>query len=244
MNEIRWDSRDEPSELNAVAEYPQINRVAVVALILGVISVGAIFFSLLLLPAIAGALLAFAALWSIGRASRPQLGRQAALAALALCLTSAAWGVAWRAIRQQVLFAQASERADQWFEMVQAGRLGEAYQLHLSQANRQTPGTDLGEFLKTNREAREDYQVFFHGDPLQRIVDEGPRGKTRLLGLEKVLDESYAGQTKDDVTLRYAFDYQQDGQPRTVAFLVHMGRTRDKGSHEVRWEVRSLQIPK
>jgi hypothetical protein len=244
MSQERWDSRDESSELDAVAEFTPFSRLAVLAAVLAIFAVGAVFSPLMVFVAVAGAMVAAAALWSIAHAPRPQLGRQAAIAALMLCVLFGAWGTTWRAVRQQVLYAQAEEQADKWLQLVRTGRLKEGYQLHLSQDSRQAPEADLEEFIQNNREARNEFESFFRGEPLRRIVEAGPQGQVRLVRFEKQMDESFSGQTRDAVSLRYALDYDQDGRPQTAVFLLHLVRSLDGGSAEARWEVRAVETPK
>jgi hypothetical protein len=244
MSQEPWDSRDESSELDAVAEYPPVSRLAVLSLVLAVLASGAIFSPLMVCAAVAGALVAAAALWSMAHAPRPPLGRKAAVAALLACVLFGAWGTTWRAIRQQVLYAQAKQHADKWLERVQAGQLQDAYQLHLSQDSRLALGADFEEHLKANQEARYEYDGFFRREPLQQIVAAGAQGRLRFVGYEDLADESYSGQTRDVVTLRYELVARSEDSPQTIVFLVQIARNAVADSDEVRWELRSVETPK
>ncbi len=79
---------------------------------------------------------------------------------------------------------------------------------------------------------------------MSQIAAAGPRGQLRFLECESLQDESYAGSKTDVATLRYALDYQPDGQPQTVTFLVLMARTAERGKGEANWELRGVQAPK
>ncbi len=125
-------SRDVSPEAEMAAEYRPVSRLAVISLLLAVGGIGAVMSTLMICLAVAAAALAVAALWSIARADRPPLGRKAALVALLLSLFCGAWGLTWRTVRQQVICDEAQQLADQWLQLVQAGRLQEAHQLHLS----------------------------------------------------------------------------------------------------------------
>jgi hypothetical protein len=244
MSQESWDSRDESTEFDAVAEYPPVSRLAVLSLVLAIFASGAVFSPLLVCVAVAGALVAAAALWSIARAERPPLGRRAAVAALLLCVLFGAWGTTWRITRQQVLYAQAKEHADKWLQLVQAGRLQEAYQLHLNQDSRLAPGADLAEHFKNNRDSRREFESFFQREPLQRIVAAGAEGQVRFVRYEDQVDESYAGQKMDLLTLRYVLEAGPGGRPQTEVFLVQIGRSVAPGGDEARWELRSVETPK
>jgi len=244
MSQESWDSRGESTEFDTVAEYPPVSRLAVLSLVLAIFAGGAVFSPLLVCAAVAGALVAAAALRSIARAERPPLGRTAAVAALLLCVLFGAWGTTWRVARQQVLYAQAKEHADKWLRLVQAGRLQEAYQLHLNQDDRLAPGADLAEHLKNNRDSRREFETFFRREPLQQIVAAGAGGHARFVRYEEQVDESFAGQKKDLVTLRYVWEAGADARPQTEVFLVQVVRSVVPERGEARWELRSVETPK
>ena len=164
----------------------------------------------------AAAALAAAALWSIARADRPPLGRKAALVALLLSLFCGAWGLTWRTVRQQVICHEAQQLADQWLQLVRAGRLQEAHQLHLPWKDRQAPGTNLADFYKNTREPRSDLDSFFRAPPLSQIVDAGPvRASCDSCSARACKTSPTRDPRRTSATLRYALDYQPDGQPQT-----------------------------
>ena len=159
-------------------------------------------------------------------------------------MLSGVWGTTWRLVREQVIYAQARQQADKWLPLVQAGRLQEAHQLHLAHENRQALAADLKEFYKDNREARFDLESFFGGDPLRQIVEAGERGSLRFLQRENLLNESYAGQETDIVTLRYALDSPEKDPSKTLVFLLTIARKAARGGTEAHWELRGVQLPK
>jgi hypothetical protein len=227
-----------------VAEYPPVSRLAVLSLLLAIGACGAVFSPLLVCLAVAGALVAVAALWSIARAERPPLGRKAAVAALLLSVLFGVWGTTWRMFRQETVYAQARQRADQWLQLVQTGRLQEAHQLHLAHENRQDPGADLKELYKNSRESRFDFESYFRGEPLRKIVEAGQRGQLRFVQYANLVTESFSGQKTDVVTLRYALDYTEESQSRTLDFLLLIARSVSRQGAEARWELRGVQTPK
>ncbi len=232
----------EHPESDTIAEYPSVSRLAVLALVLAALGVGAVFSQLLVCVAVAAALTAVAALRSIARAERPLLGRKAAVAALLVSALFAAWGITWRAVREQVIYAGARQQADKWLQLVQAGRLHEAHQLHLAHENRQVPGADLQAYYKTDREARFEYESYLRSDPLRQIIEAGERGTVRFLSCEGVVNEPHMPQTTDVVTLRYALDTPAPGQP--LVFLVLVARRLASDGAEAEWELRGLRLPK
>lgn len=218
---------------------------AVLSLGLAIVACGAIFSPLMVCFAVAAVLVAAAALWSIARASRPPLGRKAAVAALLLGMLFGVWGTTWRLVREQVVYVQARQQADKWLQLVQTGRLQEAHQLHLAHENRQAPGADLKEHYKNDREARFDLESYFRGEPLRQIIEAGEqRGILRFLQRENLLNEIYSGQKVDVVTLRYALDLFEKAQPKTLVFQVRIARSVGTGGTEAHWELRGVQLPK
>jgi len=244
MSPTPSDLPSEHPEADSVAEYPPVSRLAVLSLVLAILACGAVFSPLMVCFAVAAALVAIAALRSIARAQRPQLGRKAAVAALLLGVLFGVWGTTWRLVREQMVSAQAQQQADTWLQLVRTGRLQEAHQLHLAHESRQAPGADLGEHYKNDREARDDFESFFRGEPLRQIVAAGERGSLRFLQRENVLNDSYSGQTTDLVTLRYELNSSEKDQAEALVFLVTIARKVASGGAEAHWELRGVQLPK
>jgi len=193
--------------------------------------------------AVAAAAPAIAARWSIARAERPPLGRKAALVALLLSLLCGTWGITWRTVRERVICRDAQQLADQWLQLVRAGNLREAHQLHLSRQERQAPGANLEEYYKNTHEPVSDLDSFYAAAPLSQIVAAGQQGQVRFLACEDVQDESYAGIKRDVANLRYALDQPADGQLQTVPFLLTIARVVDRQKAEANWELRGVRAP-
>lgn len=244
MSQEPSDSLPTPPETDLVADYPRMSRLAISSLLLAIVGVGAVFSPLLVCAAVAGAAVAVAALGSIARADSPLLGRRAAVIALLVSLLSAAWGLTARTARQQRLSREAQQLAEKWLQLVRAGRQYEAHQLHLPWKDRQAPGTNLADYYKNTREPRFDFESFFRAQPLPQLIAAGNQGQVRFLQSDSLTDESYAGAKTDVVTLRYALDYQQDGQPRSLTFLVILARILEPQQTEAHWELRGVQLPK
>lgn len=234
-------SSAEPEELS---EYRSLSWLALVALGLGVAS-GTVLQSarLCLIPILAVAL-ALTALRRIARSQSRLIGRKAALGGLTLGLLFGVWGVTQDLVRQRLLCNQARPHALEWLELVQAGRLYEAYELHSSQDRRQPPGTDLQERYTRNRESRRSLEMFFQQRPLQKIKDLGRKGTLRFVADEGIVSEREFGLPLDHVCQRFAFDYEEQGQPQSLTFLVTLTRRYHRETDEVRWELRDVALPR
>lgn len=75
--------------------YRDINRPAIVAIVLGVISIFAIFFPSLLVIPVAGMIVAAAAMWQLSRPESQELGWPAAVSGLILSALTFAVGLGW-----------------------------------------------------------------------------------------------------------------------------------------------------
>jgi hypothetical protein len=244
MSPETLDLHSEHPEVDAVAEYPPINRLAVLSLVLAIVGCGAIISPLMVCFAVAAVLTAATALWTIARAPRPMLGRKAAVAALLLGVLFGVWGTAWRLVREQMISAQARQQADRWLQLVQAGRLQEAHQLHLAHENRQAPGASLNEFYQNDRDARFEFESYFRSEPLRQIVQAGQGGDLRFLRRERLLSENDAGQQTDLITLRYALDSPGQAPSQRLVFLVQIARKVPRDGAEAYWELRGVQPAK
>jgi hypothetical protein len=228
---------------DTVAQYPPVSRWAVISLLLALVSFAAIFTPLMWFLPLAGAALAIAALRSIHAADELILGKKAAVAGLLLSLLFLSWGTTRYYTRQQTLYRQARQRIETWLELVQAGRLAEAHQLHLEREQRQAPRTDLEKHYRETSDARRERKAFFEQAPLDTIVKVGRRGRVRYVGNDRISLESSLGERTEVVSQRYALDYEQEGRPQSRDFLVGIARTRDPDTSEARWEVRRVVDP-
>jgi hypothetical protein len=238
MSDDRFESPVDGA--GAVAQYPSVSVPAVLALLLGVASAGALISPLWWCIPLVAATLAVLALRSIARSERVVLGRRAAVIGLLLGLGFVGWGVTRYYLRQRILQQQAHQHADAWLQLVQQGRLHEAHQLHLGQDQRQTPEADLAKYYRDSREPQREFHSFFDVAPVRDLVDQGAHGRLRFLGDKGVLAEGAPGTSSDVITLSYALDYEQDGQPTSLPFLITLVRTRNRGDADARWQVRDV----
>lgn len=222
--------------------YRTLSWWAVAALLLGLLSVTAVFSSRLVVLPVAAVALSIVALRTLAANPTQLIGRKAALAGLSLALLFGTWSVTHAAVRRHLLFAEARIHAQQWLEMVQAGRLLEAHQLHLPQESRRSPGTPLEAFYNQDREGKQAMETFFRQPPLKELVAAGPGGTVRFQRDELIESEQNIGTQLDTITQRYVLDYREDDQPRTMEFLLTLTRKYRREHDEFRWEVRDASL--
>lgn len=236
-----------PSQFSLVdadefGDYRSLSWLAVTALALGLASCTVLLSARLCVLPILGVVFAVAALRSLAQQAPRLLGRKAALCGLALAAVFGAWGVTQEIGRQLVISRQARRHALHWLELVQAGRLLEADQLHHPQDDRQPPEARLEAFYKQNSEARKRMEEFFQQAALKKIVEVGPRGTFRYEQDEEIASEQLARMPLERISQRFVLDYQEDGQPRSQPFLVTLARTYNRALGEAQWEVRDVSL--
>jgi hypothetical protein len=226
-----------------VVQHRPVSRLAVASMLLGLVSAAAIANPLAWCVPIVGVTLAIAALRTLSTENSMVLGRKAALAGLVMALLFGSCGMTRYFARQQWLYRQARPLAQRWIELVREGRLYEAHQLHSPQRDRISPGGDLDDFYQGEDGAQSSLEVFFEQPPLSEIVRIGRRGQLRFEGDEDIDFAREGGAKSEIVILRYAIDYEEDGKPQTLSFLVSVARKYDAEHREARWNVHEVIDP-
>ncbi len=227
-----------------IAEYPRVSRLAVVALLLGFLSVAALSSQVMWCLPLAGVIVAVAALRSIARAKENAIGRRAAVIGLALSLVFAAWAPLRYYVRVQILSRQAREYAVQWIAVVQDGRLREAHQLQLARYDRQGPDADLTEYYERDEVMGEELQAFSRAPCVRKIVELGDQSYLRYVRDESITDEASYGSKLDVVTQLFELEPREAGVAETLPLSIEMIRVRQYGEPEDFWYVRDVEDPR
>ena len=225
-----------------------ISWAAVSSLVLGAASctvlLNALAYPLLCSLPILSVVLALVALRQVQQAGPRLLGRKAALGGLALALLFGTWGVTQAAVRQARIFDQARGHALHWLQLVQSGRLSEAYVLHLPRESRLAPGVALDTVFTSDREKHEALRAFFDDATLRKLIQVGPSAQIQFEGNERLDGEWAAKQRVEYVTQRFALKYSEDGRPQTLRFTATLVRKKHPASGEVSWELQSVSLPR
>ncbi|MBC8870050.1 MAG: DUF4190 domain-containing protein [Planctomycetes bacterium] len=230
-----------PAEEENVLHYRSVSRIAVISLLLGLLSFTAIFSPVLWCVPIVGVMLAVVALRTIRKEQAVVVGRGAAQVGLALGLVFLTFAATRDFVRQRALYRLARPHTSKWVdELVREGHLHEAHQLHLPQRQRQTRGEDIEAYYEGDEDARRDMQAFFETPPLSKIVELGRRGTLRFVADEDIGVYHDSGEKIDVVVQRYAIDYEADGQPQTLSFLVSISRKYDTDHDDARWQIQDV----
>ncbi len=221
-------------------ELRSVSGLAVAALVLGIVSAGAVAVPLMWVVAAAGVAVAGVALGSIAKDPGRKLGRSAAVAGMVLSLLFASWGVSNYLTRQRLIYRQAEEFAQRWLQMVLDGKLREAHQLTIPQSERHAPETDLVKFYEANEERRFAYDDFWKQSPLSALIELPENASCRLVGDERMeTDRDSSGRT-ESVTLQFEVQYERDGRLQRLPVQMVMARTRERYSGEASWRVAAV----
>lgn len=134
---------DAPSGPPTVESYRAVSMLAVLALLVGLLSLLALPFPVLLLAPVAGALLGWGALSRIRGADGQLTGRRLALGGLALSVFVLCSLLGRSVMEYSLLLKHGRRHADYWLQLVADGQREEAHQLTLLEHSRETPGANL-----------------------------------------------------------------------------------------------------
>ncbi len=140
--QVRFSSPEQPEELK---EYRRLSLFAVLALVLGLLSVAALVHPLLWVFPMAAVGFAALALWQF-RQSSELAGKGLAVIGLAIALLFGSCSISWSWARQITLSQQAQAHVEYWFGLLGERRLLQAHQLTKAPYERLTPDQSLEKY--------------------------------------------------------------------------------------------------
>jgi len=230
--------RDEAPE---TADYRSISPLAVIALLLSIVSFGAVFTPMLWVVPIITVLLCIKALHSLALHQDSLSGRGLVLVALTLsCFLGGTVPVHYFT-RHRTLNRQARAYAEQWLELIRQGKLMEAHQLRTSITMRAPADANLKEFYESdpNREA---FDLFAKTPPISELARWGQAGTIRFV------DNLYITSEGDTDIMAQRFDVwrEVDGTRYVIGLEIEMSRRTFAGISASGWEVhdcRAVSMP-
>ncbi|MHC2068494.1 DUF4190 domain-containing protein [Bremerella sp. T1] len=169
------DTVDQPSgsgfsgENEDLLEYRELSRLAIGGMVLGVVSVLAIFTSVLWIIPILAIVLCLVAYYQISK-SEVLTGKGMALIGLALAGIWLGIGVTQGTVRTSVMMGHSREMAQSWLDLLLQKKTMEAHQLMLRPGGRQSPATPLEGFYSQDEMAQEELQGFEDRDAVKAIL--------------------------------------------------------------------------
>lgn len=161
---------------------PPISRLAVLALVIGIVSLLASL-SVTLLPislvAIALGCVAAIQVWR----SEYLGGLTLAQLAIGLGLLSTVWSVSAANGVNEYLYSNAADNAKIFLETLSAGKPYEAQELRRTEVDRQITGTDLEAFYSTRIEAElDDVMSFINSNDTKAVIDQAKNASWEFVG--------------------------------------------------------------
>lgn len=221
--------------------YRTISVAAILALVLGVASSLALAYWLLLIVPAMAIVVAIVALRQIQTEGSNLTGRGLALTGLALALIFGIWAPTRLASRDQHLYSQAQGYADEWFDLIHHGKLYDAHQLTLHEAERQPPGTTLENFYEKSSEALQKYDRFYKEGVLKNLLPLGDQVTYEFVGRAGIPPLELTGQV---VLLDYRAKWEEQGKPKSKVIRVAMERQNQYETNDYLWRVRDVLAPK
>jgi hypothetical protein len=235
------DARFHPTDEADVVAYRSLSKAAIVAIILGVASFGALLQPLLLIVPLVAIVAGILALRSISVSTAGLAGRWLAVIGVLLAVFFASTATARFISRDWIVTARARRFADDWLQMAAEGRREEAYEMTLSPAQRQLPGTELAEFYASSAERNEELQQFFAESPARDLVEYGSQG---TLQFEEVIHSGKSSYYGDMVGMIYTLTYTADDETKAVKIHLIVRRSRHRKSGHGQWSVEHVGDPK
>ncbi len=143
--------------------------------------------------------LAVLAFRQLGQPDPRYVGKTAAVCGLCSAALFFGWALTQRISREARITSEARQLADDWLQLVLAGKVYEAHQIQTSASRRQGNEVDLAAYYQAEAEASRELQTFRSGDPIKNLL--GQQDKIKLEFAE-VTRHSVEG-LSDYFTLRY-----------------------------------------
>lgn len=159
---------------------PPISRLAIGSFVLGILSsLVLINIDMIALPILAVAL-ASGTYWQLTRSDALR-GKTLTLLGLGMGVTFGLWSVTSTRLRDQYLYQVASRMAEHFAETLSQDRVLEAFELTLTETERQVAGTSLEEHYRLADEVTQERLKSFKDElAVKRIIKAGPEAKWQL----------------------------------------------------------------
>ncbi|MGD9635672.1 MAG: hypothetical protein AB7G28_05705 [Pirellulales bacterium] len=220
--------------LDEESNYRTPSVLAIVSLILGLAAPLALFAPLVLLIPIAGALVALMAIRQIIASDGALFGRAAANIGLALSIAAIAAAFARTALTEQFLSRQARATADQWFDLLRAGDVQQAYDLTVG--SRQAPPKAPPGSHEAETEPQVSPIETFRADPVVHFLLEHAQGKPVAYVRDEVVDPAAIFNARVQQLYEVTVPTEGSNSPTTSIELI-LQRTRGIGVSPNEWLV-------
>lgn len=240
-------SEHESEELSA---YEPVSRLALTALVLGILSGLAVFHLMFCLVSMVGAVWGLLAMRELGRPEAKLSGRSLAVAGLLLSIMFGSWGLAREFSFRSALYTRAEQFSQEWFKLVRGGKHQEAHQLTVSAAQRVPAGQSLEKLYapspKTSDEPPDLMEVplsiqlqnFHAQDAVKRL-----NGLGSSLQAEFQHVTNFQRMARGDILVELQFRVQGTGPQGSESFPIRLMLERTWGDITAEWRVVEVHEP-
>jgi hypothetical protein len=229
----------EPLEGEA-ADYRAVSRLAVAALLLGLISSVAMLGVAGWTVPLLGAIVSIGALVHIRRSGGTLAGRSAAIAGLALCTLFGTAATAEFFNTQRLLSDRAERLALEWFEALAHGEPQLAHQLGSGymQRARVSDAEQLWTYYRGSSDRRRSLEAFVKEPLIRTLLALDGRAKFRLYDTSSIS----ADERRNALAQVYAVTFEEDGQRKTFFVALTLERSAQRGNNRVDWRVANYSV--
>lgn len=226
---MRLSQQHEPE----VEQYRPVSALAVVALILGLISLAAWIEPFLGVVAAIGAIVGAAALWQIARNAPEMIGRKAALAGLFLSIFCLVGVSAGAYTYRELVRNEAKHFAGQWFELLQNGQPHKAFDMTRDATIKPEPVEVEGKLTMPPGVPEPPVDAYVKRPEIRALVDLGDRAQVRYYQTESQTRRESGYEVKQV----YAVTYDKDGAKTTFFVRLDMERLVNRETGNAYWQV-------
>ncbi|RCS52996.1 DUF4190 domain-containing protein [Bremerella cremea] len=202
------------AENEDLMQYREISRLAISGLVLGILSVMAVFTSVLWIVPVIAIVICLVAYYHIGR-SELLTGQGMALAGMGLAAIWLGLSITQVQVKQYALVTASREMAAQWLDLILQKKFMEAHQMSMHPSARPPAKTALPAFYAENEMRTEDLQGFESRD-IVKAIDQWQGGPLEATFVRDFATSEYEG-------LHYA---------------THIFRISDKENGKPLWDVK------
>lgn len=222
------------------ADYRPVSGAAIVALILGLLSPLAVFWSILWLLPLLGVLASAVAFRGIRRSDGVLAGRNLAIAGLVISLLIGSMVVAAEFTRKRLVVAQGTPWGVKWCELLLEGRTEEALELEQGPSTRR-PLSSLEKYYSENDSARARLAEF-REDPVVKLLTEAPAGSRVVPGQIIGVDRRPSGEYGMVRTYKLLPAGSAADKSSAITFLLEVDKAPAQGIVKSGWYVRGYKL--
>jgi len=229
-------------DVQALAEYRSVSKLAVAALLVGLASVLALLSPGLLGLSLLGVILSLLAIRRIARSGGELVGRPAAIVGLVLSLAVGAGLLSHRTTVQRMVAQQAGPWALEWCELVKAGDLEVALELTRPSSVRRQLDQELVDYYAADETGRQSFEKFSSDEVIEMLssADESesivPGDVIAVIpignGGYRVVQEFWLGSNSE-----------AGGEPAGRAFQLQLDRTASSAKIPGAWHITAFVLP-